>query len=133
MLEAREAVRLAPSLPIVRVQLAQAMGTLPHLRRAAYDEALAAVHRELAQPLVRGAFVESAFGHQDALRALDRLARGELVLGLVELGAQRGFLLEAGDRHLQDRLDAVALQPGDDVAVKIPAIGELRNPVVAEA
>jgi 2-keto-4-pentenoate hydratase/2-oxohepta-3-ene-1,7-dioic acid hydratase in catechol pathway len=24
------------------------------------------------------------------------------------------------------------LQPGDDVAVKIPAIGELRNPVVAE-
>ena len=24
------------------------------------------------------------------------------------------------------------LQPGDDVVVKIPAIGELRNPVVAE-
>ncbi len=50
VLEAREAVRLAPNLPIVRVQLAQAMGTLPHMRRAAYDEALAAVTLDPSEP-----------------------------------------------------------------------------------
>lgn len=48
--EAREAVRLAPHLPIVRVQLAQAMATLPMLRRAAYDEALAAVTLDPTEP-----------------------------------------------------------------------------------
>ncbi len=48
--EAREAVRLAPHLPIVRVQLAQAMANLPELRRAAYDEALAAVSLDPAEP-----------------------------------------------------------------------------------
>ncbi len=48
--EAREAVRLAPHLPIVRVQLAQAMATLPALRRAAYDEALAAVTLDPNEP-----------------------------------------------------------------------------------
>lgn len=48
--EAREAVRLAPHLPIVRVQLAQAMATLPDLRRAAYDEALAAVTLDPTEP-----------------------------------------------------------------------------------
>ena len=48
--EAREAVRLAPHLPIVRVQLAQAMGTLPELRRSAYDEALAAVTLDPTEP-----------------------------------------------------------------------------------
>jgi Flp pilus assembly protein TadD len=48
--EAREAVRLAPQLPIVRVQLAQAMATLPGLRRAAYDEALAAVTLDPTEP-----------------------------------------------------------------------------------
>ena len=48
--EAGEAVRLAPFLPIVRVQLAQAMAALPHLRRAAYDEALAAVTLDPNEP-----------------------------------------------------------------------------------
>ncbi len=48
--EAREAVRLAPHLPIVRVQLAQAMANLPELRRAAYDEALAAVTLDPTEP-----------------------------------------------------------------------------------
>lgn len=48
--EAREAVRLAPQLPIVRVQLAQAMAALPRLRRAAYDEALAAVTLDPTEP-----------------------------------------------------------------------------------
>lgn len=48
--EAREAVRLAPHLPIVRVQLAQAMATLPELRRSAYDEALAAVTLDPTEP-----------------------------------------------------------------------------------
>ncbi len=48
--EAREAVRLSPHLPIVRVQLAQAMATLPQLRRAAYDEALAAVTLDPTEP-----------------------------------------------------------------------------------
>jgi Flp pilus assembly protein TadD len=48
--EAREAVRLAPHLPIVRVQLAQAMGTIPELRRSAYDEALAAVTLDPTEP-----------------------------------------------------------------------------------
>ncbi len=48
--EASEAVRLAPFLPIVRVQLAQAMAALPHLRRAAYDEALAAVTLDPNEP-----------------------------------------------------------------------------------
>ena len=48
--EAREAVRLAPFLPIVRVQLAQAMGMLPQTRREAYDEALAAVTLDPNEP-----------------------------------------------------------------------------------
>jgi tetratricopeptide (TPR) repeat protein len=48
--EAHESVRLAPNLPIVRVQLAQAMATLPRLRRAAYDEALAAVTLDPTEP-----------------------------------------------------------------------------------
>ena len=48
--EAREAVRLAPHLPIVRVQLAQAMATMPELRRSAYDEALAAVTLDPTEP-----------------------------------------------------------------------------------
>ena len=50
VIEAREAVRLAPHLPIVRVQLAQAMANLPELRRAAYDEALAAVTLDPTEP-----------------------------------------------------------------------------------
>jgi Flp pilus assembly protein TadD len=50
VVEAREAVRLAPHLPIVRVQLAQAMANLPELRRAAYDEALAAVTLDPTEP-----------------------------------------------------------------------------------
>jgi tetratricopeptide (TPR) repeat protein len=48
--EAREAVRLAPHLPIVRVQLAQSMANLPEMRRAAYDEALAAVTLDPNEP-----------------------------------------------------------------------------------
>jgi tetratricopeptide (TPR) repeat protein len=48
--EAQEAVRLAPFLPIVRVQLAQAMGMMPQMRRAAYDEALAAVTLDPTEP-----------------------------------------------------------------------------------
>jgi Flp pilus assembly protein TadD len=48
--EAREAVHLAPHLPIVRVQLAQAMAAVPTMRRAAYDEALAAVTLDPNEP-----------------------------------------------------------------------------------
>ena len=94
-------------------------------------EALATVHGQPAQALVGRFLVQTRFGHQHTLGALDQLAAGQLLLGLAELCAQGRFLFEARDRDLQYRFETLGLQAGDDIGADAGAQGALHRALAA--
>src|SRR5258708_39358163 len=71
----------------------------------------AAIHRAFAHECEGLVFAKAARFHDEALRALDQLALGELEIRLGELRAHALQLLEAGNRGVDDRLDAPGSPP----------------------
>ncbi len=53
--------------------------------------------------------------HQDALGPVDRFALGELALRLGEIGLEPREGVEALDRQVDHRADAVRMEPVDDI------------------